>query len=211
MNDSSQAPRPETDRLIVGTLLAHGRGSQNGVASYYARVQTARGERVIWSAGLERAFLKSKTQPQVGEPVGLRENGTDRIIVEMYRRDSQGQRVLAQRAEGPRPHWVVERREFFDERLAAANALRDPRISSHDAVLEHPELLGAYSVLYRAIKLSLERFRSPDHRVRFLALFREALARTAEMGEPLPPAQARDRSVLLQTPENHKQLDALTR
>lgn len=211
MSTPTEGQRPETDRLIVGTLLAHGRAFHDGIPSYYARLQTTRGERVIWSAGLERAFAKSKTQPQVGEPVGLRENGTDPVVVEMYRRTDKGQRVLTQRLEGGRAHWVVERREFFDERLAAAKVLRDPRIPSRDAVREHPQLLGAYSVLQRVMQVSAERFRQPDHRIRAVALMREALARTAEIGDPLPIAPARDHLVLLDSQQNGRDREAMTR
>jgi hypothetical protein len=38
------------------------------------KILTDDGERTIWGRGLERALAKSRTQLQVGDAVGIREN-----------------------------------------------------------------------------------------------------------------------------------------
>jgi hypothetical protein len=149
-------------------------------------VRTERGERTLWSRGLERAFAESKTQPQPGEAVGIRENGIDPVTVTVRERDASGQVRVQKSVETPRGHWIVERREYFDERAAAAQLLRDPRASRREAVRNHPELAGAYWALDSARKVATERIAHPESRERFVALVRETLAFATERGEPLP-------------------------
>jgi len=193
------ANRPEradaaSDRLLMGTLLGHGRAphefKEGGAPSYYLRIGTPRGERTIWGAGLERALARSESRPRIGESVGVRENGTDRAP------------AAGTDAGAPRRHFIVERREFFDERLAAARLLRDARIHPRAAVEAFPDLVGAYFVLASASALIRERTPSTEVHARFVALVRESLARTVEIGEPLPQVRLRDRELLDRGPKN---------
>jgi hypothetical protein len=191
-------PRSLTDSLITGVLLKYGHAplefKAQGVPSYFVTVQTERGERTLWGRGLERALTESRTQPRPGEAVGIRENGIDPMVVVMRERDAQGQVRLEKRVETPRGHWVIERREFFDERASAAQALRDPRVSRREAVRNHPELIGAYWALDSAGKVAEARIANPESRQRFVALVREALAHATERGEALPSARQQARS-----------------
>jgi hypothetical protein len=171
-------------------LLKHGPApfefQAHGAPSYFVTMRTERGERTLWGRGLERAFIESRTQPQPGEAIGIRENGIDPMTVIMRERDPAGQVRLEKRLETPRGHWLIERREFFDERAIAAQALRDPRVSRREAVRNHPELLGAYWALDSAGKIAQARIANPASRQRFVTLVREALAHATERGEPLP-------------------------
>jgi hypothetical protein len=45
------------------------------MASYFVRLLTDRGERVLWGKDLERAIGTSATQPKLGEIVGARRTG----------------------------------------------------------------------------------------------------------------------------------------
>ncbi len=177
-----------SDRLIVGKLLSHGRAPHEfkvgGTPSYYLTIETQRGERTLWGAGIERALARSESKPKIGEQIGVRENGGDRAA-----------RPTAH-AGAPRRPFVIERREFFDERLAAAKLLRDSRIHPREAVEAFPDLVGAYFVLASASALIRERSASTDVQTRFIALVRESLARTVEIGEPLPQVRLRDRELL---------------
>jgi hypothetical protein len=94
---------------------------------------------------------------------------------------------------------VVERREYFDERVAAAQLLRDPRASRREAVRDHPELAGAYWALDSARKVAAERIAHPESRERFIALVRETLAHATERGEPLPEGPRRQQPQNLET------------
>lgn len=170
--------------LITGWLREHGEAPHKfrpmAERSYFLRLDTAEGPRVIWSPGLERAFAQAHSKPQVGDKIGVRQ-------IEIRPRAS-GDRVPPSRS-----YWIVERSDFFSERAAAARALRDPRISARDAISVHPDLRGSYTALYRARLVAESRIAVPENRERFLSLVREALASAAELGEPLPRASLPER------------------
>ena len=192
--ESHEPPRAVADRLVTGVLLKHGAApygfASSGAPSYFLTVRTERGERTLWGEGLERALAQSRTQPQLGDAVGVRENGIDPLAVIVRERDREGQIRAVKRVDTPRSHWVIEKREFFDERAAAAAALRDPRTPRREAVRNHPELAGAYWALDAAGKVAQERIRDPASRERFVALVRETLAYATERGEALPTPRA---------------------
>ena len=190
-----EPPRPAIDSLVTGVLVRQGRApygfERGGEPSYFVTLKTERGERTLWGRGLERAIADSHTQPQPGEAVGVRENGITPMTVVMRERNLKGEVVTVNRVDTPRGHWVIERREWFDERLAAAEALRDARISRREAIRNHPELLGAYWALDSAGKVADARIKNPESRERFVQLVRETLAHAIERGEPI--AQPRSR------------------
>jgi hypothetical protein len=170
--------------------MKHGRAplefNPRAALSYFVTIQTDRGERTLWSRELERALVESRTQPEIGDAVGIRENGIDPVTFITRERNARGDVVLERRLDTPRGHWIVERREFFDERAAAAQVLLDARASRRQAVRDHPELRGAYWALDSAQKVATERIRNPESRERFVLLVRETLAHVIERGEELP-------------------------
>jgi len=191
-----EPPRAATDSLVTGVLVKHGRApygfQRGGEPSYFVTLSTERGERTLWGRELERAIAASRTQPQLGESVGVRENGISPMTVVMRERNARGEVVTVSRADTPRGHWVIERRDWFDERLAAAETLRDGRISRREAIRNHPELLGAYWALDSAGKVADTRIKNPESRERFVQLVRETLAHAIERGEPIAEARKRD-------------------
>jgi hypothetical protein len=88
---------------------------------------------------------------------------------------------------------VIEKKEFFELRAAAAQIVRDEAVGPRDAVRQHPELAGTYLNL-RAAELAAKRLRYPQDRRRFVAQVRGALAEVIERGEPLQPVRLRDRA-----------------
>ena len=184
-----EPPRSATDSLVIGVLVKHGRAPygfrRGGEASYFITLSTERGERTLWGGELERAIAASRTQPQLGEPVGVRENGISPMTVVVRERNARGDVVTVNRADTPRGHWVIERRDWFDERAAAAETLRDGRISRREAIRNHPELLGAYWALDSAGKVADARIKNIESRERFVQLVREVLAHAIERGEPI--------------------------
>src|SRR5687767_7980197 len=100
MAAQTPSPRPVADALTVGTLLAHGAASDprqlKGTPSYFVRLKTDRGVRELWDAGLKQAFASSRTQPQVGEEVGIRRNSLEPISFIMRKTDAQG-RIITER------------------------------------------------------------------------------------------------------------------
>lgn len=197
VNGSSAAldpPRPEVDRVTFGRLIAHGPGPHEGQpgapSSYFVKLATERGERVFWSPALKTALAQSRTQPRVGEQVGVRENSILPATVLYSSRDSAGKVVEQRRFDSPRTHWAVEQRAFYDEALLAAEALRSERLHPREAIKTYPQLLPAYLALDSARRVAKERV-SPTQRDRFVALVRETLAQAVERGMPLPVLERR--------------------
>lgn len=187
---ASQSARPPVDRLTVGKLIDHGRARhefhQRGHPSYYVKLLTDEGPRTIWARGLERALQKSRTQPQVGDIIGIRENNIAPVSFITRTRNADGLVVATRQVDTPRPHWVIEKLEDFDLRAAAARALRDPTLSRREAVLTHRELAPAYWLLDAAQKYALGRWENSKTRETFVAAVRETLALTVERGIELP-------------------------
>lgn len=186
---AQEPPRAASDRVMLGVLVRHGRAPlefrTGGEPSYFVTLKTDRGERTVWGRGLERALVESRTQPQVGEAVGVRENGITPVTFVMRERNPRGEIVTVSRADTPRGHWIVERREWFDERSVVAETLRNAQISRREAIRNHPELLGAYWALDSAAKVAETRIKHEASRERFVGLVRETLAHAIERGEPI--------------------------
>lgn len=184
-----------SDRVMLGVLVRHGRAPlefrTGKEASYFVTLKTDRGERTVWGRGLERALAQSRTQPQEGDAVGVRENGITPVTFVMRERNARGEIVTVSRADTPRGHWIIERREWFDERLLVAETLRNAQVSRREAIRNHPELLGAYWALDSAAKVAEARIKHEASRERFVQLVRETLAHALERGEPI--AQPRQR------------------
>jgi len=207
------APRPEgSPRLdtasqgssrerIVGKLLDHGRDAYrhdpNEDPSYFVRLQTRDGPREVWGKDIERAVVKSLTQPKIGDEVILQRSGRDAVTVQRRARDSDGQ-PKAEAVEVYRNRWIIEKREFFEQRATAAQVVRDEAIGPRDAVRQHPELAGTYLNL-RAAELASRALRDPQDQRRFVAQVRGALADQVERGDPLQPVRLRERTLRSRT------------
>jgi len=187
-------PRPAVDRVTFGRLVAHAPGPHEGKpgapSSYCVKLETPRGERVFWSPALKTAMAQSRTQPSIGDEIGVRENSILPATVLYSERDGSGRVVDQRRFDSPRTHWSIERRHFYDEALLAAEALRSERMHPRDAIKTYPQLLPAYLALDSARRIAQERV-SPTQRERFVGLVRETLAHAVERGMPLPTLERR--------------------
>jgi putative DNA primase/helicase len=189
------APGAEARERIVGKLVDHGRDAYrhdpNKDPSYFVRLQTRDGPREVWGKDIERAVVKSLTQPQVGDEVILQRSGRDAVTVQRRARDSEGQ-LQEKAVEVYRNRWIIEKREFFEQRATAAQVVRDEAIGPRDAVRQHPQLAGTYLNL-RAAELASRALRDPEDQRRFVAQVRGALADHVERGDPLQPVRLRER------------------
>jgi Large polyvalent protein-associated domain 7 len=183
------SPRRQRERVVFGELLEHGREnfrfSPHEDVSYFVKIKTARGPEILWGKDLERALRESKTQPQIGERVGVRQVGQEQVTVQARKRDEDGHVIREQPLKTHRNAWLVETERFFKERAEAAQAVLDPRIAPRRALESHPQLSGTYLALGAAEKLAAERFEDPEDRRRFVAIARAALSHSIERGEPL--------------------------
>jgi len=188
----SGSAKPARDRLIVGWLREHGPAHHafrpKAEPSYYLKLQTRDGEELLWGQGLKRALATSRTRPQIGDEIGVREIEIRPIAASA----EPGVEGAAAPVPAPRTHWVIERTAFFAERAAAAQALRDPHAQPRQVIREHPDLIGAYFTLDAARKVAEAKIVNPESRERFVALVRETLAHAVERGEPIVEPRRRE-------------------
>ncbi len=193
----AETPAPDLHGgLLTGKLIDHGRATYQHnprqPMSYFAKLETPRGDRIIWGIDLERAFKESLTKPQAGEEVGLRAVRQDAVTVKKTARGADGKVAGIRELETHRNRWIVEKREFFEARAQAARTVRDITVAPKQAVKRHPELVGTYLQMHAA-ELAAKRFRDPEDRERFVAKVRSALADSVARGEPMPPVRLRER------------------
>jgi hypothetical protein len=191
------SPRSAGQELVTGRLIEHGRApfqhDRHQPMSYFAKIETAKGERVIWGVDLERAFGESITKPKAGDDIGLRAVRKDSVTVKAMKRDKAGKVIGEQDLDALRNRWIVEKRAFFDARTAAAEAVRNDRVPARDAVKAHPELVGTYLQI-RAAELAAKKLKDPQDRARFVSTVRTALANSVARGEPAPRVKMRERT-----------------
>jgi hypothetical protein len=186
---SLDTPRPDADRVTFGRLVEHGPAKHmfraSAEVSYFVRIATLEGERTFWSPALKSVMANSRTQPQIGDDIGVRENSIQPVTLITSVHDQHGNVLGKRRYDTPRVHWIVEKREFFHERMLAAEALRNERVHPREAIRSYPDLLPAYIALDSARRVAEQRV-PPASRQRFVQLVRETLAHAVERSEPLP-------------------------
>lgn len=191
------APRENRRGLLTGRLIDHGRATYQhdprAPMSYFVKLETPRGERIVWGVDLERAIRESLTRPANGDAVGLHAVRQDPVKVKTPTRDAEGTVTGERHLETHRNRWIIEKRDFFESRARAARTLRDRRVDPKQAVKQHPELAGSY-LQVRAAELAAKRIRDPLDRQRFVEKVRSALAESVARGEPLPPVRLRERT-----------------
>jgi putative DNA primase/helicase len=194
---SREEPRQKRGVLLTGKLVEHGRApyhhDPHERMSYFVKIETSRGDRVIWGIDLERAFRESLTQPQVADAIGLRAVRQEQVKVRAAKRDPEGQVIGERELTTHRNRWIVEKQTFFKARAAAAETLRNPTISPKQAVRQHPELVGTYLQVHAA-EIASRRFRDPEDQRTFVERVRSSLAASIARGEPVPPVRLRERS-----------------
>ena len=181
--------------ILVGRFQSHGSAAYQFRAgedpSYYLKILTNRGERIAWGKDLKRAIVESSTQAKVGDLIGVRRNGSEIVTVTVRERDSQGR--LIERAQPVRRHrWQIEKVQFFAERVRLARRVREDQIDAREAVRRQPELISTFLSLRGAQAIAERRIADPNDRERFLALVREAMAKSINHGDLLPPVRVRD-------------------
>lgn len=193
---SARSAGADRGGLVIGRLVDHGRATYqhdpHAGMSYFVKLETSRGDRVIWGVDLERAVKESLTKPEAGEEVGVRSIRQDAVTVKTPTRDAEGQVTGEKSLETHRNRWVIEKREFFEARAAAAQRVRD-NVPAKEAIRQHPELVGTYLQMHAA-ELAAKRFPDPEDRALFVAKVRAALAESVARGEPLPPVRLRERA-----------------
>ena len=183
-------------QLVVGRLTEHGRAHyqfrEGEDLSYYLKLLTSQGERVLWGKDLERATLTGETQPKIGDLVGARRVARRAVTITTRKRDAEGRVVRQEEHHAHRTRWVVEKVKFFAERARLARQLREEQLDVRESVRAHPELKSTFLSIRAAEAFADQRILDPKDRERFLELVRGAMAGSIRKGAPLPSAKLRE-------------------
>lgn len=185
--------------LVIGRLAAHGPANyQFRVGedpSYYLKLLTSQGEKVLWGKDLARAVREGETQPKTGDLVGARRIAREAVTLVSRQRDGDG-RVLRQAEQhAHRTQWLVEKVTFFAERSRMARQVREDHVDVRATVRAHPELKSTFLSVRAAEEFANKSIANPQDRAKFLELVKGALAGSIQKGEPLPQVNLRRQPV----------------
>lgn len=185
-------------QLLIGRLKDHGAANYQFRAkedpSYYVKLLTSRGERVLWGKDLQRALIEGQTRPKVGDLIGARRVAREAVTVTARERDTEGRVIRQEERHAHRTRWVVEKVSFFAERVRMARRLRDEQADVRESVRAHPELKSTFLSVRAAEEFAAKRIANPVDRERFLDLVKGAMSASIHKGEPLPSTSLRDRT-----------------
>ncbi len=173
------------DELVTGRLMEHGTANYRFQAdqqpSYYVSLQTIQGARVLWGKDLQRAIGESASQVMVGDMVGVRRVGQERVDPFVSQHEVNDAAPLY------RSRWIVEKLSFLVERAQAARRLRDDRLEAQALARERPGLKQELRVEHAARTLALRHLHDERDRQRFVMLVRQALEGMHSRGGALLP------------------------
>ncbi|MBS0448547.1 MAG: hypothetical protein JSR59_21710 [Proteobacteria bacterium] len=180
--------------MLTGVLMESGaapyRFDRNEGVSYYVRVATAHGERVLWGIDLERALVESATQVKVGDEVGIENLGSRPVTVKSLKRDADG-KVTDARIATHRNRWLIEKPSYFDERAERAEAFRNGQAARRELEARYPDLTGAIVSLWLGEQFADRLIERPEDRERVVALVKERIAQALERGEAVDAPRLR--------------------
>jgi hypothetical protein len=186
-NNSRQ--RFRRDELIVGRLHSHGPAPYDfrdeEAASYYMKVLTNRGEKILWGKDLVRAIAQSATHVKVGDMIGARRTGAETFAF--------GDRTVR------RYRWVVEHAQFFADRARDARRLRERHEDTRAALEKRPELKSGFLSMRAAHEFAERQIPNPQDRKRFLEGVQSAINGSILKGMPLPNVRLRENSTKIPT------------
>ena len=199
---SSAATRPSSGirtaktESVMGKLVEHGPApyqfDEQKTRSYFVKLETTSGLRTQWGVDLERAFAGATTRPLVGDDIGVEFRGTQAVTVKDDVYDDVG-RVIGQReVTRHRNVWLVEKKEYFNQRAMRAQALRDEGRTKEEVAQRHPELAGAMATIRVAELFAAKHFLAEGERGRFMRLVRGAMSHAIEHEALVPVPELHD-------------------
>lgn len=172
-------PRGRRGEVITGRLQEHGKANYqfepNGSPSYYLKLLTSRGPETLWGTDLERAILRSASQPKVGAIVGVQRVGSEAVTIPAR----EGERTTDRQRTFYRARWRVEEVTYLAKSAQAAERAVKTRLEDKRAMAERPELRSAFISLGIARKFAAENIRDSADRELFVQRV-EALLATAK-------------------------------
>lgn len=181
--------------LVIGRLAAHGEANYQFRAdedpSYYVRLLTTQGEKVLWGKDLARAVREGESQPKTGDLIGARRVAREAVTLVSRQRDAQGRVIRQDEQHAHRTRWLVEKVTFFAERARLARQVREDHVDVRETVRAHPELKSTFLSVRAAEEFANRSIENSEDRAKFLQLVRGALAGSIQKGEPLPAVKLR--------------------
>lgn len=195
-DESGAASARRVGELLIGRMIDHGKANYQFRASedpsYFLKLLTSRGEKVVWGKDLERALREAATHPKAGELVGARRVAREAVTVTSRQRDAQGRVVAQEERHAHRTRWVVEKVQYFAERARLARQVREDHADVSATVRKHPELKSTFLSIRAAEEYAAQKIGNPADREKFLQLVKGALAESIRKGEPLPAVKLRN-------------------
>ena len=121
----AQAASQQQGRVYVGQVVAHGADhygfDKNNGHSYYVKLQTVAGEKVIWGVDLRRAMTDDKIK--VGENVAIEHRGMQPVTVVVKDRDASGNVIREHKEGAKRNTWHATRVDQLQKEVSKEPAL----------------------------------------------------------------------------------------
>lgn len=179
-------PRGRRGEVITGRLQEHGKANYqfqpDGSPSYYLTLLTSRGPETLWGTDLERAFLRSESQPQVGAIVGVQRVGSEAVTIPQ--RD--GGRTTDRQRTYYRARWKVEEVTYLARSIQNAERAVKFRLEDKRAMAERPELRGSFISLHVAEQYAERNIRDSHDRELFITRIKAVMAASVRNGAPVP-------------------------
>ena len=185
-------PRGRRGEVITGRLQEHGKANYqfqpDGSPSYYLKLITSRGQETLWGTDLERAILRSESQPKIGAMVGVQRVGSDAVTIpaRQWERTTERQRTFY------RARWRVEDVTYLARSRQAAERAVKARLEDKRAMAERPELRSAFISLRVAQEYAERNIRDARDRELFVSRVKAVMAASVRNGKPVPEPRVVD-------------------
>jgi len=187
-------PRGRRGEVITGRLQEHGKANYqfepNGSPSYYLKLLTSRGPETLWGTDLERAILRSASQPKVGAIVGVQRVGSEAVTIPAR----EGERTTDRQRTFYRAQWRVEEVTYLAKSAQAAERAVKTRLEDKRAMEERPELRSAFISLRVAQEYAERNIRDERDRALFVTRVKAVMAASVRNGKPVPEPRVVDQN-----------------
>lgn len=209
------AERMQQGRPYVGQVIAHGADhyefDKKNAQSYYVKLQTVVGEKVLWGVDLRRALADDKIK--VGESVAIEHRGMQPVTINIKDRDAAGNVIGEHDEIAKRNFWHVlnidrvKRDAMKEPSLTAAKSdVFEPVVAADAAQPAKPNRNQAQ--VLQALEKALEVKKVPEElRPAVRDVARKELDVRLAMGKPVkvaiydPEAPSRDAQRVVQVPQ----------
>jgi len=179
-------PRGRRGEVITGRLQEHGKANYqfepNGSPSYYLKLLTSRGPETLWGTDLERAILRSASQPKVGAIVGVQRVASEAVTIPAR----EGERTTDRQRTFYRARWRVEEVTYLAKSAQAAERAVKTRLEDKRAMAERPELRSAFISLRVAQEYAERNILDERDRELFVTRVKAVMAASVRNGKPVP-------------------------